>query len=53
MKRNGPTAGGWAMLATTHRKLDLEKRAELERAARQMWANLSPNYPWLKNWEYV
>ena len=53
MKRNGPTAGGWAMVATTRRKLDLKKRAELERVGRQMWANLPPNYQWLKNWESV
>jgi aryl-alcohol dehydrogenase-like predicted oxidoreductase len=35
------------------RKLDLKEQAELERASKQMWANLPPRYRWLKNWQYV
>jgi len=35
------------------RQLDLKERAELDQASRQMWANLPPNYQWLRNWEYV
>jgi aryl-alcohol dehydrogenase-like predicted oxidoreductase len=35
------------------RRLDLKERAELERAGRQMWAKLRPNYQWLRQWEYV
>ena len=53
MKGNGPTAGGWAMLASTRRKLDPKEQAELQDASKRMWANLPPNYQWLKNWEYV
>jgi hypothetical protein len=26
---------------------------ELEQAMDRAWANLSPRYQWLKNWEYV
>ena len=35
------------------RKLDLKEQAELQDASKRMWANLPPNYQWLKNWEYV
>ncbi|GAG29933.1 unnamed protein product, partial [marine sediment metagenome] len=35
------------------RELDLKERAELERAGKEMWAKLPPNYQWLKDWEYV
>jgi len=35
------------------RQLDLKEQAELDTASRQMWANLPPNYRWLRNWEYV
>lgn len=35
------------------RKLDLKERADLGRAAEKMWANLPPNYQWLRDWEYV
>ncbi|MCH8119165.1 MAG: aldo/keto reductase [Planctomycetes bacterium] len=35
------------------RELDLNERAELERAVDEMWAKLPANYQWLKNWEYV
>jgi len=35
------------------RELDLNERAELERAVDEMWAKLPAHYQWLKNWEYV
>jgi hypothetical protein len=35
------------------RRLDLKERAELEHAGRQMWAKLTPDYQWLRQWEYV
>ena len=35
------------------RELDLKEQAELRDAAQQMWANLPPNYQWLRDWEYV
>jgi aryl-alcohol dehydrogenase-like predicted oxidoreductase len=35
------------------RELDLKEQAELQGAAREMWANLPPNYQWLRDWEYV
>ena len=35
------------------RELDLKEQAELRGAAQQMWANLPPNYQWLRDWEYV
>ena len=35
------------------RKLDLKEQAELQDASKRMWANLPPNYQWLKDWEYV
>ena len=35
------------------RRLDLKERAELDRAGRQMWAKLTPDYQWLRQWEYV
>ena len=35
------------------RQLDLEEKAELERAAGEMWANLPEDYQWLRRWEYV
>ena len=36
-----------------HRTLDLAEKAELERLGDEMWANLPPDYQWLKKWEYV
>ena len=42
-----------AKAVTERRELDLKEKAELDTAARQMWANLPPNYQWLKDWEYV
>ncbi|MCX5637230.1 MAG: hypothetical protein NTX52_06005, partial [Planctomycetota bacterium] len=35
------------------RELDLKEKAELENAAKQMWAILPGRYQWLKDWEYV
>jgi predicted aldo/keto reductase-like oxidoreductase len=35
------------------RELDAEEHAELERLGDQMWARLTPDYEWLKDWEYV
>jgi len=35
------------------RELDLKEQAELRGAAQEMWANLPPNYQWLRDWEYV
>jgi aryl-alcohol dehydrogenase-like predicted oxidoreductase len=35
------------------RELDLKEQAELNRVSRDMWANLPPNYQWLRDWEYV
>jgi len=35
------------------RELSLAEALELEQAMDRAWANLSPRYQWLKNWEYV
>lgn len=35
------------------RELDLAETEELHRLNEQMWANLPPDYQWLKEWEYV
>jgi aryl-alcohol dehydrogenase-like predicted oxidoreductase len=35
------------------RELDGSEKAELEAATRNMWANLTPEYEWLREWEYV
>jgi aryl-alcohol dehydrogenase-like predicted oxidoreductase len=35
------------------RELDLKEKAELETISKYMWANLSPGYQWLRDWEYV
>jgi aryl-alcohol dehydrogenase-like predicted oxidoreductase len=35
------------------RQLDLKEKAELDRASMHVWANLRPQYRWLRNWEYV
>ena len=36
-----------------HRKLDVAETDELRRISEEMWANLPPDYQWLKSWEYV
>lgn len=35
------------------RELDLQDQAELEKAAKEMWARLPQGYEWLRKWEYV
>lgn len=42
-----------ALAVQERRKLDLKEKAELEKACKEMWANLSPDHKWLRNWEYV
>jgi hypothetical protein len=36
-----------------HRQLDRAEKATLDRACKEMWANLRPSHRWLRNWEYV
>ncbi|MGQ9576588.1 MAG: aldo/keto reductase [Thermoguttaceae bacterium] len=42
-----------ALAVKERRELDLEEKAELERAMDRAWANLPHHYQWLKAWEYV
>jgi aryl-alcohol dehydrogenase-like predicted oxidoreductase len=42
-----------ALAVKERRVLDVEERAELDRAMDRAWANLPSHYQWLKNWEYV
>lgn len=42
-----------AKAVTERRKLDTAEAAELEQAMDEAWANLGPDYEWLKDWEYV
>ncbi|NOX54715.1 MAG: aldo/keto reductase [Planctomycetes bacterium] len=42
-----------ALAVKQRRVLDLREKAELQRAMDRAWANLSPRYQWLKDWEYV
>jgi predicted aldo/keto reductase-like oxidoreductase len=35
------------------RELDEHERAELKSATEEMWANLPPDYEWLREWKYV
>ncbi|MBN2136682.1 MAG: aldo/keto reductase [Sedimentisphaerales bacterium] len=35
------------------RQFDLKETAEMEKANKQAWAALPPNYHWLNNWKYV
>ena len=42
-----------ALAVMERRELDLDERAELQRATNRAWANLPYNYRWLKDWEYV
>jgi aryl-alcohol dehydrogenase-like predicted oxidoreductase len=42
-----------ALAVAERRALDVEERAELDRAMNRAWANLPPAYQWLKRWEYV
>ncbi len=41
-------------LAVAERRvLDVDEQAQLDRSMDRAWANLSPHYQWLKDWEYV
>ena len=42
-----------ALAIMERRVLDRGEQAELRRAMDRAWANLPPNYQWLKDWEYV
>jgi predicted aldo/keto reductase-like oxidoreductase len=42
-----------ALAVKERRELDVEERAELDRANERAWANLPYNYRWLRDWEYV
>ncbi len=42
-----------AKAITERSELDLAELQELEQAMEVAWANLPPNYQWLKDWEYV
>jgi predicted aldo/keto reductase-like oxidoreductase len=43
-----------ACAVTEHRKFDLAEAQRFEQAVSEMWANLPPDYQWLKReWEYV
>jgi len=42
-----------ALAVKERRELDIEEKAELDRATDRAWANLPYHYQWLKNWEYV
>ena len=42
-----------ALAVNERRELDLKEKAELRRAAREMWAGLPADYEWLRDWEYV
>jgi len=34
-------------------ELDFEEKVVLNRAMERAWDSLTPEYQWLKNWEYV
>jgi len=42
-----------AKAVTERRTLDLQEKAELDRLMDRAYANLPPQYEWLKEWEYV
>jgi predicted aldo/keto reductase-like oxidoreductase len=42
-----------ALAVKERRVLDLAEQQELDDAMDRAWANLTPDYQWLKNWEYV
>ena len=42
-----------AQAVKERRELDLTEKAELQQAAREMWAKLPQGYQWLKDWRYV
>lgn len=42
-----------ALAVAERRELDVQERAQLQRAMDRAWANLPSRYQWLKDWEYV
>jgi len=42
-----------ALAVKERRELDVQERAELDRAMEHAWTRLPADYQWLKNWEYV
>jgi aryl-alcohol dehydrogenase-like predicted oxidoreductase len=50
---NAPQVDNVALAVMERRELDVQERAELERAMDHAWAHLPPSYGWLRNWEYV
>lgn len=42
-----------ALAVKERRELDVQEKAELQRATDRMWANLPYHYQWLKDWEYI
>jgi hypothetical protein len=42
-----------ALAVLEHRELDTDEQAQLDRANQRAWANLTPEYEWLRQWEYV
>jgi aryl-alcohol dehydrogenase-like predicted oxidoreductase len=42
-----------ALAVKERRVLDIQEKAELDRAMDRAWASLPRNYQWLRNWEYV
>jgi len=42
-----------ALAVKERRELDVGEQAELDRVMDRAWANLPPQYQWLKDWEYV
>ncbi len=42
-----------ALALKERRVLDLEEKAELDRAMERAWTSLPAEYQWLKEWEYV
>ncbi len=42
-----------ALAVKERRELDVQEKAELDRAMDRAWANLPYHYQWLKDWEYV
>jgi hypothetical protein len=42
-----------ALAVKERRQLDQAEKARLDQAMDEAWANLPPDYQWLKDWEYV
>lgn len=42
-----------ALAVMERRELDTDEQAQLDRANQRAWANLTHEYEWLKEWEYV